>query len=395
MFFRFEDFNFEGKRVLLRTDFNVPLSQGQIVNDSRIRKTLPTINSILKQNPHQLIILSHLDRPGGDYNPELSLRPVAEHLQKLLNKDVYFEINPRVNNITTIPEEKIVVLENLRFDKVEENNDIGFSRKLAGFADLFVFDAFGVSHRTHASVVGVPQLIPTCAGLLMEKEISFLGEKMEKPERPFIAIIGGAKQGKIRAIEKLLQKADHLIIGGVLANTFLKAEGYHIGTSKYSEEDLEYAKQLIQQFPSRIDLPVDYIIADKFAKDAQTRVAGNKDNIDGWKILDIGPYTISGYKKLLGQAKTVVWAGPVGVFEWESFRRGTWDIANYLARLNITKIIGGGESAAAIEYFNLEKKMTHVSTGGGASLELLAGNELPGIRALQDNYNQFKEKINK
>jgi len=235
--------------------------------------------------------------------------------------------------------------------------------------------------------------LPSCAGFLMEKEVQFLRDEMRNPAKPFIAIIGGAKEDKITVIDKLVNKVDMIIIGGVLANTFLKAKGYNIGNSKFSQEYLDYAKNFIAKYPKKVALPVDFIVADKFAPDAQTKCVGITDPIDGWMIMDIGPYTITGYKEIINKAKTVVWAGPIGVSEWEAFKRGTWDIARHLAELNITKVIGGGDSGEIIEKFGLAEKMTLVSTGGGASLELLAGKELPGIKALEDNYEKFKGKV--
>lgn len=393
MFFKLKDFTFKNKKVLLRADFNVPVENGVIKDDSRIRKTLPTIKYILDKKPKQLIITSHLGRPEGEYKPEFSLKPVCNRLKELLGKDVFLEPNPRIKNIPTLSEYKIVMLENIRFDKAEEGNDEALVSKLASFADIFVFDAFGVCHREQASVTGVPKLLPSCAGLLMEKEVEFLRDDMQSPQKPFVAIIGGAKEDKIAVIDKLIQKVDTLIVGGVLANTFMKAKGINIGASKFSDKTLDYAKKMLSQYSDKIALPVDFIMADRFAADAKTECAGLTDNIDGWMIMDIGPYTITGYKKILSRAKTVIWAGPIGVFEWEPFRRGTWDIANHLAGLNIIKVIGGGDSGEAIENFGLADKMTHVSTGGGASLELLSGKELPGIKALEANYEAFKETI--
>jgi len=391
MFSKLEDFEFKEKRVLLRADLNVPIQDGAVTNDSKLRKSIPTIKAILDKKPHQIIIISHLGRPKGEYSPDFSLKPVAERLQKLLGKKIHFETNPRINNLTGFPDEKIVMLENLRFDNVEIEYDEFFAHKLAEFADIFVFDAFGAIHRNHASITGVPKFIPSCAGLLLKKEITFLRDNMSNPEKPFVAIIGGAKTDKEKVIDVLLEKVDILIVGGVLANTFMKAKGFNIGKSKFSPDYIEHAKQLMEKYPDKIALPVDFIIANKFSEDADARVAGIKNDIDSWMILDIGPYTISGYLKILYKAKTVFWAGPIGVFEWKSFRRGTWDIARNLAKLEITKIIGGGESAAAIEFFKLQDKMTHISTGGGAALELIAGNDLPGIKALEENHSKFKK----
>ncbi len=394
MFFKLKDFEFKDKKVLLRVDYNVPVdTNNNITDDSRIKKTLPTINYILGKNPKQIIIVSHFGRPEGEYKPDFTLKPVCERLNQLLGQEVYLEINPRVKNINKLSGNKIIMLENIRFDKAEEDNDPGLVQKLVSFADLFVFDAFGVSHRNQASVSGVPKFLPSCAGFLMEKEVQFLRDEMRNPAKPFIAIIGGAKEDKITVIDKLVNKVDMIIIGGVLANTFLKAKGYNIGNSKFSQEYLDYAKNFIAKYPKKVALPVDFIVADKFAPDAQTKCVGITDPIDGWMIMDIGPYTITGYKEIINKAKTVVWAGPIGVSEWEAFKRGTWDIARHLAELNITKVIGGGDSGEIIEKFGLAEKMTLVSTGGGASLELLAGKELPGIKALEDNYEKFKGKV--
>ncbi|MEM3374688.1 MAG: phosphoglycerate kinase [Candidatus Woesearchaeota archaeon] len=392
MYFKLKDFNFKDKRVLLRVDFNVPIKNNVISDDSRIRKAIPTIEYILEKKPKQLIIISHLGRPES-YQPEFSLKPVCERLNQLLGKDFMFHSNPYIRNIPVLPDFQRIMLENIRFDKGEEENDLKLAEKLASFADLFVFDAFGVCHRDQASVSGIPKFLPSCMGFLMEKEVTFLKEKMENPEKPFVAIIGGAKEDKISVIDRLIEKVDTLIVGGVLANTFLKAKGLNIGNSKYSKEYLDYAKKMLEKYPNKIALPVDYICADSFSENAKTRCAGLPDDITGWIIMDIGPYTITGYKEILSKAKTVVWAGPIGVFEWEPFKRGTWDIARHLAELNITKIIGGGDSGEAIIKFGLEDKMTLVSTGGGASLELLSGKEMPGIKALEENYNLFYKKI--
>lgn len=397
MYFKLKDFNFKNKKVLLRVDFNVPIKNNTIKDDSRIKKALPTIKYILEQNPKQLIILSHLGRPKNN-EPEFSLRPVCNRLNELLGIEFFFNTNPNIRNISTLPDFQRIMLENIRFDKGEEENDLELAKKISAFGDLFVFDAFGVCHRDQASVTGIPKFLPSCMGFLMEKEVTFLKEKMKKPEKPFVAIIGGAKEDKISVIDRLIEKVDTLIIGGVLANTFLKAKGHNIGNSKYSLETLDYAKKLLEKYPNKIALPVDFICAETFSENSRTRCAGISDDISGWMIMDIGPYTITGYKEILSKSKTVVWAGPIGVFEWEAFKRGTWDLARHLAELNITKIIGGGDSGEAIIKFGLEDKMTLVSTGGGASLELLSGKEMPGIKALEDNYKKFKKnkrKINK
>jgi phosphoglycerate kinase len=394
MFFKLKDFDFSNKRVLVRVDFNVPVDKANnITDDSRIKKTLPTLKYILDKKPKQLIIISHFGRPEGEYKPEFSLKNVAKRLQELLLKEVYLMPIPKAADIPKLPNNKIIMLDNLRFDKGEEANDDSLAKKLADFGDLFVFDAFGVSHRDQASVTGVPKYIPACAGLLMEKEVEFLKDVVDDPKKPFTAIIGGAKEDKIAVIDKLINKVDNLIVGGVLANTFMTAKGQNIGASKFSKESLIYATKLINQYGNKIHTPVDFIVADRFAADASTRCAGLSDNIDGWMIMDIGPYTIAGYKQILSQSKTVIWAGPIGVFEFEPFKRGTLDIATHLAGLDIIKVIGGGDSSEAIEKFGLAGKMSHVSTGGGASLELLSGKVLPGVKALEENYTRFKEEL--
>jgi len=390
MFNKLKNLNFKDKKVLVRVDFNVPITNGIITDDSRIKKTLPTLNYILSKKPTQIIIISHLGRPKGEYAPEFSLKPVCEKLSTLLNEKVFFESNPKIRNINVLDTSKIVMLENLRFDNGEESNDLDFSKKLASFADLFVLDAFGISHREHASIVGVPELLPSCSGLLFEKEIKFLSDTIKKPKKPFVAIIGGAKADKIDVITLLLEKVDTLIIGGVLANTFLKAKGQNIGNSKYDNESLDFAKKVLLKYPEKIALPVDYILGKEFSENTESKVAGLTDNLDNWMIMDIGPYTITGYKEILKKAKTIIWAGPIGVFEFDKFKRGTWDIANTLAETKSTTIIGGGDSASAIINFGLEDKMSHVSTGGGASLAVLSGEIIPGLNALEKNYDKFK-----
>ncbi len=386
--FKLKDFNFANKRVLIRVDYNVPIKKGIIADDARIKKTIPTINYILGKNARQIILVSHLGRPDGKYNEEYSLKPVAKRLSELMNLEITLAA-PNVREVS-IPEKRIVMLENIRFDIGDETNDDELAKKLASFADIFVFDAFGVSHREQASVTGVMKYMKSCSGFLMEKEVTFLRDKMKKPARPFVAIIGGAKEDKISVIDKLIKKVDILIVGGVLANTFLKAKGREIGNSKYSVDYLGYARDMIRKYADKIAMPVDFIVADSYSESAKTRCAGLPDDITGWMIMDIGPYTITGYKEILSRAKTIVWAGPIGVFEWEAFRRGTLDLANHIATLDAVKIIGGGDSGEAIEKFGLADKMSLVSTGGGASLELLSGKELPAIKALEENQEKFR-----
>lgn len=392
MFYSLERLSYTKKKVLVRADYNVPMEKGEITDDSRIRKTLPTLKYLLSQNPAQIILVSHLGRPEGEFKQEFSLKPVAARLSALLGQPVYLEPTPKAVDIKSLPSQQILMLENIRFDKGEEKNDPAIAKALAGFADVFVFDAFGVSHRDQASVTGVMKLLPTAAGYLMQKEVDFLKTRMQNPEHPFVAIIGGAKEDKIEVIDKLIGKVDSLIVGGVLANTFLKAKGIDIGLSKFSKEHVSYAKDLLKKYESKINLPVDFIVADSYREDAGTRCAGINDDLTKWMIMDIGPYTITGYKGLLSKAKTIVWAGPIGVFEWTPFRRGTWDVASFISTLDCVKIIGGGDSGDAIERFGLADKMTLVSTGGGASLELLSGKDLPGVVGLEENYKKFKKK---
>ena len=385
MFFKLKDFNFSKKRVLVRVDFNVPISNGKIGDDSRIRNSLPTIEYVLKQGADQIILISHFGNPKNKNDTEYSLLPVCNRLEQLLRRKV------ELVNDFNVGKNKIIMLENLRFYKGETENDYEFAKKLADLADLFVFDAFGVAHREHASISAIQKYLPSCAGLLLQKEISFLGEDMKTPKRPFVAIIGGAKPDKINVIGNLIGKVDTLIIAGILANTFLKAKGHDIGSSKYNKESINAARKLISSFSKKIVLPEDFVLGEKFTENTKTKIAYLDDKLNGWMIMDIGIETIKTFKEILNKAKTVVWAGPIGVFEFEKFRHGSLEIATHLAKLNITKIIGGGDSGEAIESFGLTSKMTHVSTGGGASLELLAGHSLPGIKALENNYKKFKK----
>src|SRR3989344_5399874 len=385
MFFRLKDFSFTNKKVLIRVDFNVPMHGGRITDDSRIKKTIPTIEYVLRKGAKQVIVCSHFGQPKGRKEPEFSLLPVCRRLEQLLGRKVEF-----CEEFAVDESHKVVMLENLRFSRGEAENDYDFAKKLAGLADIFVFDAFGVAHREHASVSGIPKHIPSCAGLLMEKEVEFLGEDMKSPKRPFVAIIGGAKPDKINVIGNLIKRVDTLIVSGVLANTFLKASGHEIGLSKYNKDSLNAARKLLSGFSKKIVLPEDFVLGERFMANTKTRVAYVDDKIAGWMIMDVGTETIKKYKEILNRAKTVVWAVPLGAFEFEKFETGTMEIAKHISKLNIVKIIGGGDSGEAIEKFGLTSRMTHVSTGGGASLELLAGHELPGIKALEENYRKFK-----
>lgn len=390
MYYRLKDFKFSGKSVLVRVDFNVPQDEsGNITDDSRIVEAIPTIKKILASKPRQVILCSHLGRPKGKIDMKYSMRPVYEHVKKLLDEDVAFVEQPDLRNLS-LPDNRIVIIENLRFDPGEEAGDDTFAQKLAGLAELFVFDAFGAAHRAHASVSGVPKYLPTCAGVIMENEIDNLGGVLTNPKKPFIAIIGGAKADKIDLIKNLLPKVDKLIIGGILANTLLKSKGVDISASKFDDETLALAEELLNTGRGKLVLPEDVLVGDSFAATAGSQECDIASIPQNWLIMDIGPKTILRYKSLLKGAKTVVWGGPIGVFEWDRFARGTSEIAQQIASSGCTSIICGGDSGAAVAKFGLKDKMTHVSTGGGASLEFLGGKKLPGIQALEENYAKGK-----
>lgn len=381
-----------GKKVFIRVDYNVPMDKsGNITNDTRIRATLPTLEYLLSRNA-SLIIGSHLGRPKGAVVPEFSLAPVAKRLSELLGREVKVApdcIGPEVEAMAKeLKSGEILMLENLRFHKAEEKNDPDFARQLASLAELAVNDAFGVSHRAHASVEGITKYITAVPGFLMEKEIVFLGQALANPTRPFVAIIGGAKvTDKIGVIENLLSKVDTLIIGGGMANTFLAAQGFDIGKSLVETEKIELAKTLIARAKEQgvnLMLPSDVVVADKFSADANFRPV-DAENIPGdWMALDIGPKTAETYAEALVTAKTVVWNGPMGVFEIDAFAKGTERVAKAVAESEATSIVGGGDSIAALEKTGLSSRISHISTGGGASLEFLEGKVLPGIAALAD-----------
>lgn len=382
------DVDVRGKRVLVRVDFNVPIKDGEVGDDTRIQAALPTIQYLL-QNGAAVILCSHLGRPKGGPDPKYSLRPVATHLSMLLHQPVEFSedcIGPAAEaSAKALKTGQVLLLENTRFHPEEEKNDEGMSRQLASLADLYVNDAFGSAHRAHASTEGVAHFLPAVAGFLMEKEITYLGQAVTDPKRPFVAILGGAKiSDKIGVIRNLLIKADHILIGGGMANTFFKAQGYPVGDSLVEDEVLDTARELIAQGGTRIRLPVDVVIADKFAADAQMKVIPTGPVPDGWRIMDIGPETVATYAKALKGTAMVVWNGPMGVFEFPPFAAGTIGIAKAVAESGAISIIGGGDSVAAIQQSGLADKITHISTGGGASLEMLEGLTLPGVAALQD-----------
>ncbi|MBE2182394.1 MAG: phosphoglycerate kinase [Anaerolineae bacterium] len=387
------DVDLSGKRVLVRVDFNVPIEDGQITDDTRIRAEIPNLKAILAQNPRSVILMSHLGRPKGGPDPKYSLAPVVPELSKQLGVPVAFspatvgaEAEAAVNSL---PQGGVLLLENTRFFPGEEKNDPDLAKQLAALGDIFVNDAFGSAHRAHSSTAGVTGYLPAVAGLLMEKEINYLASAIEKPVRPFAAILGGAKvSDKIAVIDALLDKVDVLIIGGGMANTFLKAQGIDVGASLAEDDKLDIARDLLKKGGDKLVLPVDVVLGDKFADDSATQVVDVGAPIpDDWKIYDIGPESIMRFTEKLKPCKTVVWNGPMGVFEKTPFAEGTNAIARVLTELSdagATTIVGGGDSAAAVEQSGLADKITHISTGGGASLEMLEGKALPGVDVLQN-----------
>ncbi len=383
------DIDVRNKRVLVRVDFNVPIKDGKVTDDTRIRAALPTLQALI-DGGGKLILMSHLGRPKGGPDPKFSLKPAAERLGELLGKPVKMApdcVGEAVEKMAAeLQPGDVLVLENTRFYPGEEKNDLTLAQQMARLGDVYVNDAFGSAHRAHSSTEGVARFLPAVAGLLMEKELEFLGKALEAPERPFIAILGGAKiSDKIGVIKNLLGKVDALLIGGGMANTFLKAQGYDMGDSLVEDSSLDEARSLLQQGEGKLFLPVDLVIADAFAADARHQVVPIDQVPAGWRALDIGPATIAHFSNRLAGARTVVWNGPMGVFEFPEFAKGTTAIAEVLAGLSgATTIIGGGDSVAAIQQAGLADKITHISTGGGASLEFLEGRVLPGVAALRD-----------
>ena len=388
-----KDIDVNGKKVLVRCDFNVPIDSetGEITDNRRIRAALPTIQYLLDHNA-KVILCSHLGRPKGEFNLKYSLKPVAEELSKLLNKDVKLAkdvIGESAKELTAnMKEGDIVLLENVRFHKEEEQNDPEYSKALASMAEIYVNDAFGTAHRAHSSTTGVADYLPAVSGFLIEKELEFLGGALENPAHPFVAILGGAKvSDKIGVIENLLDKVDTLIIGGGMAYTFYKAQGHHIGTSICEEDKLDLAKSILEKAQEKgvkLLLPVDNHVSSEYSNNGEEKMVNSTEIPDGFMGLDIGPKTIEKFEEAVKDAKTVVWNGPLGVCEFDKFATGTKAVATMLSKIDATTIIGGGDSAAAIEKLGLADKMTHISTGGGASLEFLEGKTLPGIACLQD-----------
>ena len=386
------DIDLKGKKVFVRCDFNVPMDENQNITDNtRIVAALPTIKYLLEQNC-KIILASHLGRPKGEFKPEFSLKPVAKELSKLLNKEVIMAKDvigeDAMKKASELKEGEILLLENVRFHREETDNDPEFAKKLASMAEVFVNDAFGTAHRAHASTAGIADYLPAVAGFLIEKELKFLGEAINNPERPLVAILGGAKvSDKIGVIDNLLEKVDTLMIGGGMTYTFFKAQGYEVGKSICELDKLDLAKELMEKAKNKgvkLMLPVDTKVGKEYSADRESRTVESTEIPADWEGLDIGEETIKLYSEELQKAKTVIWNGPLGVFEFPQFAIGTNAIAKVLADLDATTIIGGGDSAAAVKKAGLEDKMTHISTGGGASLEFIEGKKLPGIECLMD-----------
>jgi phosphoglycerate kinase len=382
------DIDVKGKRVLMRVDFNVPMADGKVTDDKRIRASLPTIQYLLGQGA-ALILMSHLGRPKGGPDPEFSLTAAAEALGALLGRPVAMApdcVGPSVEKLAqALKPGDVLMLENVRFHKEEEKNDAAFAKRLAVLGEVYVNDAFGSAHRAHASTEGVARFLPAVSGFLMEQELEYLGRATANPERPYVAILGGAKiSDKIAVITNLLTRCDTLLIGGGMANTFLAAKGYGMADSLVEADAVAKAKEILAGAGDKLRLPVDVVVADRFDAEAASKVVDADKAPSGWRVLDIGPKSIAAFGEVIKGAKLVVWNGPMGVFEFPRFAEGTFAIARLLAESSATTVIGGGDSASAVKKAGVAKKMTHVSTGGGASLEFLEGKELPGVAALAD-----------
>lgn len=387
------DIDVSGKKVLVRCDFNVPMKDGEIADDIRITAALPTIQYLQEQGA-KVILMSHMGRPKGEAKPEFSLKPVADRLSKLLGKDVHFAASDVVVDdqvkaaADALSAGEVMLLENVRYRKEETKNEEPFTGQLAALGEIFVNDAFGTAHRAHCSTAGLAKYMPSVSGFLIEREVKFLGDALDSPQRPFVAIMGGAKVAdKIPVIENLLKKVDALIIGGGMSYTFFKSMGYEIGTSILDAESIDLAKELMgkaEKAGVKLLLPVDTVCAKEFKAGSEKAVFDRDQMPSDMMGMDIGPKTIALFKEAIAKAKTIVWNGPAGVFEMPAFAEGTKAIAKALAESGATTIIGGGDSAAAVEQFGYADQMTHISTGGGASLEFLEGKELPGIACLEE-----------
>jgi len=389
-----EDINVKGKKVLVRCDFNVPIVEGKITDENRLLGAIPTIEYLVNNNA-KVILCSHLGKPKGEPKQELSLSPVAARLSELLNKKIIFAADDNVvgdkakSTISDMNDGDIVLLQNTRFRKEETKNEENYSKELASLCDLFVNDAFGTAHRAHCSTVGVTEFVEqSVCGYLIQKELKFLGEAIENAEKPFTAILGGSKvSDKINVINNLLEKVDNLLIGGAMAYTFLKAKDYKMGISRVEEDKIDYALEMMDKAKEKgvkLYLPIDHVVATEFNKNANPVITEDENIQDGYMALDIGPKTRELYAEVIDKSKTIIWNGPMGVFEFENFNKGTIAVGEAMANCDGITIIGGGDSAAAVNIFGLGDKMTHISTGGGASLEFLEGKELPGIVALND-----------
>ncbi len=386
-----KDVDVRGKKVFLRVDFNTPLDENlQVSDDSKVKSSMPTIEYLVNKGA-KVIVASHLGRPKGQVKPEFSLKPVAEYLSKMLGKPVKLAgdcVGEKAEQaVAGMQDGDVVMLENVRFHEEETKNDPEFAKQMAKLADLYVNDAFGTAHRAHASTAGITEYLPAAAGMLMEKEITYQSKALEAPERPFVAIIGGSKvSDKISVLENLMSKVDTILIGGGMANTFFKAQGYNMGNSLVEEDKLDVARKALEKAKTagiKFILPVDLTVASEVAKGAQNKVVTVDAVPEGWCAVDIGPKTIELYKSEIRNAKTIVWNGPMGVFEIEEFAKGTNGVGHAVADSSALSIVGGGQSVAAIRKLGLADKISHVSTGGGASLEFLEGKQLPGIKALE------------
>jgi len=386
-----KDIDVKGKRVFVRVDFNVPMADGAITDETRIRAAIPTIEYLVEQGA-KVILASHLGRPKGEVKEDMRLTAVGVRLAELMGKPVA-KLNESIGQeveeaVANMQNGDIILLENVRFHAGEEKNDVALAEQFAKLADVYVNDAFGAAHRAHASTEGIAKHVPAVSGFLMQKELDVLGKALSKPERPFTAIIGGAKvKDKIGVIESLLEKVDHLIIGGGLSFTFIKAQGYDIGKSLLEEDKIDLAKSFIEKAKEKgvqLHMPIDAVVANEFSKDAETQIVDVDAIPSDWMGLDIGPKTAAKYAEVIKDSKLIIWNGPMGVFEMDKFANGTKTVAEAMATTSGYTVIGGGDSAAAVEKFEVADKMDHISTGGGASLELMEGKELPGIVALND-----------